>query len=202
LNFYAAARDVRGEHRREAMDDERIENLAGLYRAHGPDLLRYLRRRRCAGAGGSSAEDLLQETFVQALRRSDAFAGARSPRAWLFGIARHVALTAARRTGPMQALDAVAISAGREPATDEDPRLDAVRSAISGLPDILREAIELRLREGLSYEEIADVLGIPVGTVRSRLHHALRRLREAVGAAGKETNPPRAAVRTSKGERK
>jgi RNA polymerase sigma-70 factor, ECF subfamily len=201
LNFFAAARDEGDEHRREAMDDERIENLAGLYKAHGPDLLRYLRRRRCAGTGGPSAEDLLQETFVQALRRSDALAGARSPRAWLFGIARHVALTAARRARPMQPLDALAISAGRESAADEDPRLDAIRSAISGLPDILREALELRLREGLSYEETADVLGIPVGTVRSRLHHAVRRLREAVGPSGDETNPARPAVRASEGER-
>jgi RNA polymerase sigma-70 factor (ECF subfamily) len=161
-------------------DDVRIEGLAGLYRAHGPDLLRYLRRRGAAGAGGSSAEDLLHETFVQALRRVDALGVVRSPRAWLFGIARHVANTAARRARPMQALNfETVVTDGERPAA-EDPRLESMRSAIARLPEALRETLELRLREELSYEEIADVLGVPIGTVRSRLHHAVGRLREAV----------------------
>ena len=71
-----------------------------------------------------------------------------------------------------------------EPAASEageaDPRLERVRSAIEVLPEAQREALELRLRDGLSYQEIADVQNVPVGTVRSRLHHAMRRLREIV----------------------
>jgi RNA polymerase sigma-70 factor (ECF subfamily) len=53
-----------------------------------------------------------------------------------------------------------------------------MREAICCLPEIHREVLELRLRDDLSYEEIAQVLNIPVGTVRSRLHHAVRGLRE------------------------
>ena len=59
-----------------------------------------------------------------------------------------------------------------------DPRLDEMRQAIAELPGQQRQALELRLREELSYEEIAAVLDIPLGTVRSRLHHAVRRLRQ------------------------
>src|SRR3954469_13422584 len=117
--------------------DGRIESLAGLYRAHGPDLLRYLRRWGAAGAGGPSAEDLLHETFVQALRRVDALGGVRSPRAGLFGIARHAPLPAARRARPMQGLNfETAVTDGERPAA-EDPRLEPVRSAIERLPEAL-----------------------------------------------------------------
>ena len=194
MNFFGAALDVEGEHRRETMD-EWIESLAALYRAHGPDLLRYL-RRSVGGAGATPApEDLLQETFVQAMRRADALSAVRSPRAWLFGIARNVALTAVRRSRPMQPLDLGAASAGRGEPADEDPRLESMRSAIARLPGTLREALELRLREELSYEEIAEVLGVPVGTVRSRLHHAVRRLREAVGEPGDDAKAEGPAVR-------
>lgn len=181
--------------------DERIESLAALYRSHGPDLLRYLRRAVGGARATPSAEDLLQETFVQAMRRADALAAVQSPRAWLFGIARHVALTAARRTRPMQPLDVGTASVGREGPGDEDPRLESMRSAIAGLPQTLREALELRLREELSYQEIAEVLGVPVGTVRSRLHHAVQRLREAIGAPVDDANADRPPVRASEGQR-
>ncbi|NUQ45287.1 MAG: hypothetical protein HUU22_04560, partial [Phycisphaerae bacterium] len=71
-----------------------MNDLERLYRDHGPALLAYLRRRF---AGRQVAEDLLQETFVQALRTFDGLAQAASPRAWLFAIARHVGLSAQRR---------------------------------------------------------------------------------------------------------
>jgi RNA polymerase sigma-70 factor (ECF subfamily) len=66
------------------------------------------------------------------------------------------------------------------PAADAqtDERLAAVRAAIASLPEAQRETLELRLRNELSYEEIAAVLGIPVGTVRSRLHGAVKTLRD------------------------
>jgi len=175
------------------MDDGRIESLASLYQAHGPDLLRYLRRPDAAA--GPSAEDLLQETFIQAMRRADALAGVRSPRAWLFGIARHVTLTAARRARPMQTLNLETVAADGGQLIAEDPRLEPMRSAIGRLPDVLRETLELRLRDELSYDEIADVLAVPVGTVRSRLHHAMRRLREAVAPAASEAGVVRPAAR-------
>lgn len=149
--------------------------LETLYREHGPALLAFLRRRFNRGG----AEDLLQETFVQAARSVSRVADAASPRAWLFAIARHVGLAAARRRREEAALpDQIAAPEGPKP----DPRLDEMRAAIAELPEAMREALELRLREELSYEEIADVLQVPVGTVRSRLHHAVRQLQQRLAA--------------------
>lgn len=153
--------------------NEAVTRLEKLYVDLGPSLLAYL--RRCFG-DAHAAEDLLQETFLQAARHEERLSRAVWPRAWLFAIARNVAVTALRRrrvTRPLPAEPAAA-----EPVTD--PRLERVREAIGGLPETLRETLELRLRDKLSYEEIAAVLEIPLGTVRSRLHHAMRRLRAAV----------------------
>ncbi len=61
--------------------------------------------------------------------------------------------------------------------------------AIEGLPEDARRTIELREIDGLSYKEIAECLGVPKGTVMSRLHYARRRLREALVAAGVEAVP-------------
>lgn len=69
------------------------------------------------------------------------------------------------------------------PAAPEDARLEALRLAIATLPEPQRETLLLKLHHELSYEEIAESLGIPVGTVRSRLHHALHHLRATL-------NPP------------
>ena len=142
-----------------------------LYRAHGPALLAYL-RRQVRGA----AEDLLQETFVRVLGGTNGLAHAASERAWLFGIARNVAREARRdRRGRALVGDVAAVDAG-----EDDEPLTRMREAIARLPDGQREALELRLSEDLSYEEIAQVLEIPIGTVRSRLHHAVRSLRDAL----------------------
>ena len=71
-----------------------MRDLERLYQTHGAALLAYLRR----GFGWcASPEDLRQDTFVAAMRRPQRLAAAQSPRAWLFGIARHIGLTAARR---------------------------------------------------------------------------------------------------------
>ena len=148
-----------------------MSDIERLYQDHGPALLSYLRRSFgwCA-----SAEDMLQETFVQVLRRPGDLDEAVSPRAWLFGIARHLGQTAARRHRPMAELKESATSSAGSDLLD-------LRQAIAELSPTLREPLELRLGEQLSYEEIAQVLEIPVGTVRSRLHNAMRELRRRMG---------------------
>jgi RNA polymerase sigma-70 factor (ECF subfamily) len=118
---------------------------------------------------------VLQETFLQAMRRPGDLEQAVSPRAWLFGIARHLGQTAARRHRPNVSLHSL-----EAPAAPEKDGLADMRHAIVQLSQALREPLELRLREQLSYEEIARVLDIPVGTVRSRLHNAVRQLRAAM----------------------
>lgn len=154
------------------MADSRAK-VDGWYREYGAALLRYLGRR----FGSEGADDLLQETFVQALRRPQRSAEAVSARAWLFGIARHVGISAFRRRKTMAELpEAIA---ARE--SDSDSRIVEMRQAIAKLPQEMRETLELRLADDLSYEEIAAVLEIPVGTVRSRLHNAVKKLREEMG---------------------
>ena len=155
------------------MGDSRMADLERLYQEYGPSLMRFLRGRH----GADEAEDLLHETFVAALRRLDRLKAATSPRAWLFAIARNLSLTVYRRRRPTTAIEAD-LPATAEPRAD--PRLDDMRQAIAELPEQQRQALELRLREELSYEEIAAVLDIPLGTVRSRLHHAVRRLRQTL----------------------
>jgi RNA polymerase sigma-70 factor (ECF subfamily) len=65
-----------------------------------------------------------------------------------------------------------------EEAETADPRLEVMREGIARLNAASRQVLELRLQRELSYEEMAATLGVPVGTVRSRLHHAVRQLRE------------------------
>jgi RNA polymerase sigma-70 factor (ECF subfamily) len=154
---------------------ERDVEIEALYHRHGPALLAYLRR-----SFGPHAEDLLQESFLHALCSHDQCFQADSPRAFLFGIARNVGLSALRKSRSTRPL--VDVPA---PLEKEDPALAAMRVAIRALPDQIRETLELRLRDELSYEEIAAVLQIPLGTVRSRLHTALKLLREQL----KEEHP-------------
>lgn len=142
-----------------------------LYGQHASELYHYL-ARRCPDA--ATASDLLQETFLQVVRRSDQLAMVTMPRAWLFAIARNMLARHYRRQRDPQPVAQL----WYEPAPDvSDDRLPAMREAIRNLPAELRDTLELRLEQELSYEEIAHVLDIPIGTVRSRLHNAVRHLR-------------------------
>ncbi|PTY03762.1 RNA polymerase subunit sigma-24 [Opitutaceae bacterium EW11] len=148
------------------------QQLERHYLELGPMLRAYFRRQRPLAA---AADDLLQETFLRAWRERARFAAAVSSRAYLFGIARHVALDALRRLRPVEPLEPGRDVAG-ESVPDPDERLLAMRRAIDALPEAQREPLVLKLQHELSYAEIADVLGVPVGTVRSRLHYAIERL--------------------------
>ena len=173
MNFLAAPydMDVQTESKRN-MDDNAV-SVDSLYRETGPQLLAWLARRH---GDGSAAEDLLQETFAAVMRRPEAALRSDSPRAYLFGIARHLSADAHRRPKIFEPMPAEVAA----PAREEDPKLAAMREALARLEPPAREILELRLQAELSYEEIAAALEIPIGTVRSRLHHAVRRLREAM----------------------
>jgi RNA polymerase sigma-70 factor, ECF subfamily len=151
-----------------------------MYRQVGPDLLAYFTRRH---GEVHLAEDLLQDTFIQAIKQDERVRNAVSSRAYLFGIARHMSQEVFRH-----AVQSVAeipeLTVPAAPAVD--PRLEAMYQAIQVLPPAQQEVLELRLRHELSYEEIATVLGIPVGTVRSRLHLVMLRLREDLRRAGND----------------
>ena len=159
--------------------DSSTQLIEGLYRKDGPGLLHYI--QKCGG--GSRSEDLLQETFVRALEKPERLKEARSPRAWLYGIARHVLLEYLRNRSRTMELT---IDPPAPVRPEEDPRMEIIKTAMGKLPNSQHEALQLRLEAELSYEEIASALNIPVGTVRSRLHYAIRGLREAI--EGKEMN--------------
>lgn len=142
-----------------------------LYRQHAGELYSYL-ARRCPDT--ATAGDLLQETFLQVVRQTDQLPTVTMPRAWLFGIARHML---ARHYRHKRNPSAVAQLWYESVPETKDDRLATMREAIRNLPAELRDTLELRLEQELSYEEIAHVLDIPIGTVRSRLHNALRQLR-------------------------
>lgn len=148
--------------------------LETMYREHAAAVLAYLRR---TVAPPDQAEDLLQETFLQALRREDRLAEVSSPRAWLLGIARFLSIRAIRSRRQVLPLQDEHLAA---PAAAVAPDTEALHRAIARLPEGQREALELRLVENLTYEEIADVLEIPAGTVRSRLHNAVASLRRTM----------------------
>jgi RNA polymerase sigma-70 factor (ECF subfamily) len=129
------------------------------------------------------AEDVLHETFLAVLRDRAGARAARSLRAWLFQVARHLCLNrqrSARRA--TRALEREARSPGEtihgpERAIEHQQAQNALRDAVAKLPLELGELYSLRT-QGMSYSEIADVLGIPLGTVKSRMHQLVRHLRE------------------------
>ena len=148
----------------------RVEYLESLYYQHGPAILRYLKRL----VDRQTAEDLLQDTFVQALSHFDRLDSVVSVRAWLFTVARHIALNNLRRKKVIANISWEHLISH---SPQEDPRLERIRQAIKRLPDDHQETMLLRWQDQLSYEEISEVLKVPIGTVRSRLHNAISKLR-------------------------
>jgi RNA polymerase sigma-70 factor (ECF subfamily) len=133
----------------------------------------------------ADAEDVVQEAYMRAFRYSDGFRGG-DARAWLFTIVRNTAynwLRKARAFEPITEVDERIAATGAEMPNPEqlllqksDGRL--VEQAMSQLPTRFREILILRELEGLSYREIADVVGVPMGTVMSRLARARHRLQD------------------------
>lgn len=157
------------------------------------------------------SEDLTQEVFVHVLRHAGHWPPADRMMVWIFRIARNVALDALRREkvrvrtrqGFEELLRWREHRRWREERAPQLHRLteleqrEALEQAIQTLPEVYRTAFILREQEGLSYEEIAEVLDIPAKTVSTRLVRARRRLMEAL--AESDANGPVAAV--AEGER-
>lgn len=142
-------------------------DLEDAYRRHRVPLYNYFRR---CGAPRDAADDLTQSVF--ALAADGRYDAARGPiRFYLFGIARNL-----RRDWQRRERHEAAWTTERGMASDTDARLDVAR-AVATLPDDQREALVLREMHGFSYEEIALLCEVPVGTVRSRLSRAREALR-------------------------
>ena len=135
------------------------------------------------------AEDVVQEAFVQAYLKLTSFAGGSSLYTWLYRIAFNTAISRRRkrRGGLEQARDL----GGSEPTDETEPAEDrllrkeraaVVQRALAQLPDDFRTVLVLREMEGCDYDTIAQILDLPIGTVRSRLHRARLQLKTELTA--------------------
>ncbi len=145
------------------------------------------------------ADDLVQETVVRALSKAHLWKADTDLRAWLFTLMHNQYVNAIRsavRRGSHSSLDA-ALEIGRPGNQTEHLELRDFRAALDRLPAEQREVVLLIGLEGLKYEEVADITGVPVGTVRSRLSRARETLREMMDASdrgGRVRTPAGSAV--------
>jgi RNA polymerase sigma factor (sigma-70 family) len=142
----------------------------------------------------SLAEDAVQEAFLAVWRSAHSFSPARAkPSTWILTLVHRRAVDLVRKEERRRAdpIDDVAHAAGE--ATDEEAALRskrrAVQEALRRLPDDQREALELAYYGGLSQSELAERLGQPLGTIKSRMFTGLSRLRDLLAESGLETEP-------------
>jgi RNA polymerase sigma-70 factor, ECF subfamily len=163
--------------------------IAPLVERYQHRLYRYLLR---LVSRPSTAEDLFQQTWLRVMERIQYYDPQRSFEGWLFAVAHNIAIDHLRKRQP-ESLD--------EPLPSGETQSDLTRSeapgalesllskerasfvlqSVSELPISFREVITLRFEEGMKLEEIATVLGLPMGTVKTRLHRALKALRPILG---------------------
>jgi RNA polymerase sigma-70 factor (ECF subfamily) len=176
------------------MPSTEVNELELIARAQQGDRQAFGELVRCHRAGvvnvvyrmcgdGHLAEDAAQEAFIRAWRGLARYRP-RSPfRNWLYRIATNVALDVLRRERETVDLDGLSVAAsepGPEASVEGEERGERVQRAVLALPPASRAVLVLREYEGLAYQEIAETLDIPVGTVMSRLNYARKRLREAL----------------------
>lgn len=181
----------------------RVEDDAAAFETlvhrYEQELFSYLRRYL---GSAEMAEDVFQATFLQVYLKRENFEDGRRFRPWLYTIATNQAIDAQRRNRRHRMVSIDQRSGGDDDVgalvemlsgsdrTADDQLSDAesrewVRSAVDDLPETLKGAVLLVYHQGMKYREAADVLGIPVGTVKSRLHAALLKLNESWLASGR-----------------
>lgn len=174
-------------------DGER-EVFGTLVKRYERELFGYLRRYL---GSDDLADDVFQNTFVQVFRKIDRYEPGRPARPWIYAVATNQAIDALRKRGrrseqrseasagvdengePRPILD-VLEARDRDPAdqADIDEQRHRVREAVDQLPEILKQVVLLAYFQGLKYKEVAAILDVPVGTVKSRLHAAIGKLGE------------------------
>lgn len=169
------------------------ECLAGQTHVFGDLVLRHQDRlfTMLTNVLGSAedARDVAQEAFVSAFQKLQTFQGKSAFYSWLFRIAMNAAVSRQRKRHHVAAsIDAIQNRTGVEP-TDGHPeahpeysmetaeRQAAVQAALAELPEEFRKVLVLKEMDELKYEEIAEIVGCPIGTVRSRIHRARSEMR-------------------------
>jgi len=180
---------------RDTGDRGLFEQLVHRYER---ELYSYLRRYL---GDADLASDAFQNTFLQIYLKRDHYDTSRRFRPWLYAIAMHQAIDAQRHNQRrrMVSLDQrcagdeaelskmvdLLVSTAPDPASRLDMReqQELVRKGVEALPDFLRAVVHMVYFQGLKYSEVAEALGLPVGTVKSRMHSAMLRLTEILTAS-------------------
>jgi RNA polymerase sigma-70 factor (ECF subfamily) len=172
-----------------ALSRHEPEQFTVLFRRHAPYIQRYVAR-----LGPDAADDIVAETFLLAFRQRDSYDQTRADaRPWLYGIATN--LIGRHRRAEIRMYRALARTGADQVAESFTDRIDdrvsasgasrRLAAALAGLSQELRDTLLLVAWGDLSYEETATALGIPIGTVRSRISRARSALRRSLG----DTNP-------------
>ena len=155
-----------------------------LYQTYGPRVKAYMMR---CGADAATADDLVQDTLLTVWRKAALYASDRGSIAtWVFTIARNLRIDRLRRELPWQQLPEERLTevSGDLPADEivyAKERQRRVGAALAELPDEQRAVVTLSFVDGLPHSAIAEQLGIPLGTVKSRIRLACQRIRLSVG---------------------
>ena len=170
-------------------DPELLDRLIEQYHYRLFRYLMYLTGRR------ETAEDLFQETWIRVIEHGHQYDAKWKFEAWLFSIARHLTIDLARKKSPLAVaddLDEVDATLGSQRTTDSGrpaptspievlasrEQSERVAAALGGLSASHREVLLLRFQEDMALEEIAQVTGVPLSTVKSRLYRGLEALRD------------------------
>ncbi len=174
------------------IDDAQLinETLDGQTRAFGQLVEKYqdrlLNSVTYVTGSADDARDVVQDAFVQAFVKLETFKRTGAFYTWLYRIAFNLAISHKRRKKPTASLDHIREQSGEEPTggalpeacLEQKDRAVQVHLALDALTEDYRTVLVLREMEEYSYEEIADILKVPVGTVRSRLHRARLQLKD------------------------
>ena len=160
--------------------------LEALYVRHNVRIYRFVLRLT---GDPSLAEDVVTDVFLQVRRGADSFKARSQVSTWLLAIARHKALSVLRRRSDEQ-LDERAVMSIVDPADDSEAMLcrqdrsAIVRTCLSQLPAIHREVLDLVYYHDKSVEEVAQIVGVPTNTVKTRMFYARQRMENLLAAAG------------------
>lgn len=158
-------------------DKAALTALFGLYGARVKSIMLKL------GAGDALAEDLVQETFLTVWRKAALYSSQRgAPSTWIFTIARNLRIDQLRRQSnkPYEDLDTVELASDAPLGNvllEQQQVVDRVTQALATLPQEQQEVVRLSFIHDLPHAQIAETVGIPLGTVKSRLRLAYQRLR-------------------------
>lgn len=160
-----------------------VEAFRKLFELYGPRVKSYMMRQ---GADATTAEDLAQETLLTVWRKAQLYSDEKgSATTWIFTIARNLRIDRLRREVSWQPLpedrdEEASDGPSPEEEVSERERRDKVRAVLATLPPDQSEVVTLSYVEGLSHSEIAERLGLPLGTVKSRMRLAYQKVKEAV----------------------